>query len=259
MSLSLMVSLCFGSVGWAAKLPPPFGDSLEWNTGRESPGLDALTGKSVLVVFFQSWCPICNGWSGEFFKQMTETYGDDPGVVLMAIKTDGGSMREAVGYIEERADVEKWMVAVDKGGAYLQQALGRDKLYEYMWVGPDGRIGGEGEAGRYRTGSDPKEFMLARPDQAKNFRKGTGRLIPADKELDDALGKAVTLAEKGLFTNALGEAAKATSPGLEEDVATLREIIATRMDAVVATHKANLEGRKIRGQVSIVSVLATNR
>lgn len=83
------ILLCFPSSGKAANPAPPFTRSLKWNTGSEAPSLDALEGKSVLVLFYQSWCPICNKWSGELFSQLTKQYGDDPKVVLVAIKTDG--------------------------------------------------------------------------------------------------------------------------------------------------------------------------
>ena len=241
MCAGALISVGFSPVADAAKQAPPFGASLEWNTGSESPSLDALAGKSVLLMFYQSWCPICNKWSGQLFDQLTKTYGDDPKVVLVAIKTDGGSMSDALNYLSERTDKDKWLVAVDEGGIYQQQVLGRDKLYEYAWVNPKGEIGENGGSGTYASGSNPKEFTLARADSAKKFRAGTSTVIPAGKKLDAALDPAVALAEKGLFVSALGQAAKVSSSAAKEDVAAFRKAIASRVENAVATHKAVVE------------------
>jgi hypothetical protein len=235
------LALCFSPVADAAKQAPPFGQSLEWNTGSESPSLDALAGKSVIVMFYQSWCPICNGWSGDLFKQLTDTYGDDPRVVLVAIKTDGGKMNDALAYLSKSSDTSKWLVAVDEGGVYQQQALGRDKLYQYMWVKPNGEIGEEGGSGSYTTGTNPKKFSLAEPNEAKKFRNGTATLMPAGKELDGALDSAVSLAEKGLLLSALGEAAKLSSSADKEDVAAFRQAIAGKVEKSVESHKVVIE------------------
>ena len=45
---SVLFALIFPNGANAARQAPPFGDSLDWNTGSESPSLDALAGKSVL-------------------------------------------------------------------------------------------------------------------------------------------------------------------------------------------------------------------
>lgn len=237
---SLIAAICSPAAD-AARQAPPFGASLEWNTGSESPSLDALAGKSVLVMFYQNWCPICNKWSGELFDQITKTYGDDPKVVLVAIKTDGGSMREALKYLSERTDEEKWLVALDEGGVYQQQALGRNKLYEYIWVTPKGEIGEEGKSGTFTSGSNPKEFTLARADSAKKYRAGTSTVISGGKDMDPALAPAVELAEKGLFLSALGQAAKVSSSADKEDVAAFRKAIASKVESAVAMHKTVVE------------------
>jgi len=249
------LSLCFSSIATAAKQAPPFGGSLEWNTGSESPSLGALAGKSVLVMFYQSWCPICNKWSGELFAQLTKTYGEDPRVVLVAIKTDGGSMGDALKYLSERTDEEKWMVAVDEGGVYQQQALGRNKLYEYMWVTPEGEIGEEGKSGTYTSGSDPKEYTLVRVDVAKKFRAGTSTVMPEGKKLDAALDPAVELAEKGLFLSALAQAAKISSSAAKEDVGAFRKAIAGKVENAVAMHKAVVEDKSSNNRyLSLISL-----
>ena len=235
------VLFCTHSVALAGKQAPPFGESLEWNTGSEDPSLDALAGKSVLVMFFQDWCGICNGWSGQLFDQMTKAYGDDPRVVLIAIKTDGGDMSEALGYLSERTDVSKWMVAVDDGGVYQQQAMGEDKLYQYIWVTPEGEIGESGKSGMFYGGAKAKRFAVAEDKAQKNYFKGTYGIVPEGVELDGELDEAVALADKGLLLSALREVAEVSSSAPEEDVAVFRKTIAGLVKKSVTRHKAVVE------------------
>lgn len=134
--LLTLTLLCAGWLAMSAPLQarqaPPFGDSLTWDTGKEAPALERLRGKSVLIVFFQDWCGICNRWSGDMFRQVGEAYADDPTVALIAIKTDGGSLRDAQDYLKTRTDLRHWMVAVDENATYYRQATGQNKLYKYL-------------------------------------------------------------------------------------------------------------------------------
>jgi hypothetical protein len=120
-----LVLVAFSVLPLAAKQPPPFGDSITWETGKESPTLEGMRGKSVLVLFFQSWCGICNGWSPGLFEQLGKAYGSDPQVVLIALKTDGGSLSDAREYMKSRTDPDLWLVGVDESAAYYRQASGR--------------------------------------------------------------------------------------------------------------------------------------
>ncbi|MDP4899148.1 MAG: redoxin domain-containing protein [Akkermansiaceae bacterium] len=242
LSVCVLAMLFMHSHAFGAKQAPPFGESLEWNTGSdENPSLDALAGKSVIVMFFQSWCPICNGWSGELFKQVGDAYGDDPKVVLIAIKTDGGDVDDALKYLSSRTDTDKWLVAVDKGGVYQSQALGRNELYQYMWVKPNGEIGEDDGSGSFLTGPGPKRFVIAHSKDAKKYKQGTWKVIPDSVKLDGALDGAVDLAEKGLFLSALAEVSKVSSSAPEEDVAKLRDAIANRVSKSVEKHKLVVE------------------
>lgn len=233
----------------AAAQAPPFGNSLTWETGREGPSLEALRGKSVLVVFFQSWCGICNGWSGGLFKQLGETYQDDPRVVLVAIKTDGGSTNDAVDYLKSRTDPDHWLVAVDDNATYHRQATGKNSLYYYMWVTPEGAIGEMAKSGTYLTGSNPKAFTLATPKSKEKFQKGASALMPADPPFAEALKPAIRRAEQGLFLTALKEVSRLSSDSaLKDDVARFRKCIAARLEAVVATHAKTLEDEGNEGR-----------
>jgi len=148
---------------------PPFGSSITWNTGKETPSLEAMKGKAVLVVFFQSWCPLCNAWSGEVLQSFTETFKDDPRVVLVALKTDGGSVRDALSYLNGRADTNYWLVGTDENATFARQATGVDGLYTYAWITPEGLIGESGKAGSSVSGQRPKVYWAARKEAKEKF------------------------------------------------------------------------------------------
>ncbi len=225
-----------------AKPAPAFGDSISWHGLKEEPTLDALRGKSVLVVFFQSWCGICNGWSGEMFRQVEQAYGDNPNIVLVALKTDGGGTKEAMSYLGSRTNTDKWLVGADENASYYQQATGDDKLYTYLWVKPDGSVGEVAKSGMFTTGSNPKRFSLAEPRNRDKFLAGSSPLFAAGEFQSEAIQPAVALAERGLFLSALSAASKASSkPDAKAEVAKFRGKLLESLQSAVARNKAALE------------------
>lgn len=244
--LLTLTLLCAGWLAMSAPLQarqaPPFGDSLTWDTGKEAPALERLRGKSVLIVFFQDWCGICNRWSGDMFRQVGEAYADDPTVALIAIKTDGGSLRDAQDYLKTRTDLRHWMVAVDENATYYRQATGQNKLYKYLWISPDGKVGEFDDAGNYYDTNGGKTFALASEKSRKNYRKDAAALMTMEPALAEGIGGAVTLAERGLFLAALAEVAKVgKAGGLDEDAARFRKRISDLLMAAVKEHKAVVE------------------
>jgi thiol-disulfide isomerase/thioredoxin len=131
--------------------------------------LSDLRGKMVVVVFFQSWCPICNSWSPEFLQQMAKAFGDDPSVALVAIKVDGGTPAEAKAYLKaHKADLSKWIVASDTGGTYYQRVNGTNSLWGYALIDDQGRLMERGRAGSFYDEATGKRFALA--DSAKKTK-----------------------------------------------------------------------------------------
>lgn len=234
-----LVSALFLTGPLAAKQAPPFGESITWSTGKEAPTLEGMRGKSVLVLFFQSWCGICNGWSPGLFEQLGKAYGKDPKVVLIALKTDGGNLDEAYEYMKSRTDPNLWLVGVEEDAMYYRQASGDDALYCYMWVKPDGTVGKIDKASFHMKEGKKKNFSLASDRTAKEYRAGSKPLMPA---LDEALKPAVEKAELGLYLSALADAGKlASDASLKEDVATFKSRIAERLESSVKRYAAAIE------------------
>ncbi len=218
---------------------PPFGSSLTWNTGKETPSLEAMRGKAVLIVFFQSWCPICNQWAGDMFSKITAEFQDHPEIVLIALKTDGGSVREALDYLEGKLDPDRWLVGTDTNATYARQATGVDRLYRYVWITPDGEIGETAKAGSFVTGSNPKQYWATRKAAKEEFVAPARPLLDPAKALPDALAPAVRLAEQGLYASALRELMPlAGQADLTEAATTLRNAIAEAVRASVDRHGA---------------------
>ncbi len=224
-----------------ASQAPPFGSSITWNTSREDPSLEALRGKAVLVVFFQSWCPLCNNWSGTMFKGLTEAFKDNPKVVLVALKTDGGSVRDALGYLKGRMDTDRWLIGTDSNATYARQLTGRDRLYTYAWITPDGQISESGKAGSAVSGSNPKVYWAARNDAQKRYVQPARTLIDFSASVSAPLQPAILRAEQGLFATALRELQPlSTRAELREEVARVREAIAAAVQASIDRHSGLL-------------------
>ena len=237
-SFCLLVPLSAGQA-------PPFGNSLTWDTGKESPSLERLRGKSVMILFFQDWCGICNGWSGDLFKQLGEAYGNDPTVALIAIKSDGGTIGDAHDYMKSRTELRHWMVAVDENATYYRQATGQTKLYHYLWIAPDGSIAETGKAGSFYGDEKNKRFVMAAAETRPKIRKNSAALMRFDPPLSEDLQAAVRLAENGLFLSALGEVNKSSgTASLSGDVARFRERIASLLQASVDHHRTVLQDGK---------------
>ena len=158
MTSSLIIAMTCSSISQARPVPD-FGDSITWADSGENPSLANLEGKSVLILFFQSWCGICNGWSGNLFKDLEKHYQDDRQVVIVALKTDGGSIKDAENYLNSRADTSNWLVGVDKNASYYKSVAGNDRLYQHAWIKPDGTIGELKKSGSYTPLKNGKKLF----------------------------------------------------------------------------------------------------
>lgn len=138
--LNLFLFLFATSFCFTAEHIPEFGSSVSFSEEGPTVKLSNLAGKVVVIVFFQEWCPKCNQWSGARFQDAEKAFGDDPSIVLIALKTDGGSVARAKEYLKNRLNTDKWIIASDKGAEYYKSVTGHDKLYHYAVVDRNGEI-----------------------------------------------------------------------------------------------------------------------
>lgn len=197
-------------LGTGAEMPE-FGKSVQFDRSGPSLSMAQLKGKAVLVVFFQSWCGICNGWAPRLLKQVEEAHGAKRSLVLVAIKTDGGGPSEARDYLKSKdADLSLWWVGSDENAAYYKQINPKNDLWGYVLIDASGDIVERGKAGTFwSSGPNKDKYVLAAPD----LLKGCGDLetvLPADKEYPTELAGIVRLAEAGCIGKAL---ALCASPG----------------------------------------------
>ena len=140
--------------------------SVQW--AGPSVTLEALRGKSALVLVYATWCPKCNVWSGDLFAQLKQAAWAKP-VVVLAVNADD-SPASAQRYLTERG-----FFAPNIFHGYdpsITQRLGfQSNLFQYVLVGPDGSVAGRGQAGAFYQTPQGQQFALA-ADLAKNNHLG---------------------------------------------------------------------------------------
>ncbi len=209
-----------------------FADCVTFDKNDEPIQLDNLRGKVVITLFYQSWCPVCNGWAPELIKQTQDKYGDQPGYVLIGVKTDGGTPDEAKKFFAGKgADLSKWIIASDENQVYYKKVNKEAPLWGYYILSPDGKSGIIGNGGEFYKSDKGKgkdfALPLARKELDKKYAASIATFLPAGKNYGDALVSAVNYAETGRFLSAINAARKVggeTAKELENDVVSQLEI-----------------------------------
>lgn len=176
----------------AGEIIKEFGKSVVFSEDGPNIKLQDLKDKVVVLVFFQSWCPICNKWSGEKFKKVEEAFSKDKSILLVAIKTDSSSISDAKDYLKNRIKFENWIVGVDKGAEFYKKINGKEELYKYAIINGKGELVDQGSFG----GNSLPNKKLKEGYFGKTF-------LPADQKYSAKLSKAVLEAEVGAYKSAL--------------------------------------------------------
>lgn len=243
MRLSALIAACMiicaatGGSAWSASMPE-FGPSVSFAKGEEPATIAGLRGKVAIVVFFQSWCPICNKWAPDLLTQLEASYAGQPGYALVALKTDGGTPDEAKSFLAGKgANPERWVVGVDVEGAYYERVHGEHPLWGYAVVSPTGEKAEAAKAGVYYDQPGAKEFVLAAKRKKFDAAYGASKqsALPADKQYGPELVRAVQLAETGRLASALVETRSKSGLRAKELETDLLALIDRRLAALEAT------------------------
>jgi len=164
-------------------------DFVKW--AGTTPTSQALRGKTVVVLVYATWCPKCNKWSGDLFKQLKEAIKDKP-VVILAINADKTPTAVKT-YISQR-DFVAPNILHGYDSAIPQRLRLDSDLFKYQAFDPDGKLIKSGEAGSFVANGEKKNFVLAQ-ELKKNDKLGQFEIL--DSEMSDALKEVVWPMELG--------------------------------------------------------------
>jgi thiol-disulfide isomerase/thioredoxin len=146
--------------------------------------MSALHGKTVVVLVYASWCPICNKWSPEMCKQLKESIADKP-VVVLAINNDE-TPANALKYANEHGLTGPNIVyGYDPN---IHKKAGLQQLWSYMMIDPSGNISERGQAGSFYQQPGAQVFVLPKKlGEMKNLGSFTVIEPEMEPELKQAL------------------------------------------------------------------------
>lgn len=227
--------LCLAAAVSGATLPE-FGPSIGYAKGDPALTVAGLRGKAVLVLFGQSWCGICNGWTPTLLSQIEANHGGKSGVVLLLVKTDGDAASGRAYLAERKVDPERWFVVGDDGAAWTKAVMGEDTLWQYAVVDPAGSVVERGKAGMFSKGKDGGQvFSLARSKALEGAAKTATSLLPAGTVVPPGAARAAQLAEVGCFAEAFAALAGAPKADADAFRGALLAGASTRVGALAAT------------------------
>lgn len=156
--------------------------------------LEALRGKTVVVLTYVTWCPKCNVWAPDMLKQVSKAAQDKP-VALIAVATDVGAQEGRQFLLGKQFAGPNVFYGADPT---LEASLGLDKtnLWNYAIIDASGKLATGGAAGSYYPGGKDGEKQYSAAYtlvQQKNL--GTFQLLAP--EMSDGLKQALWPLELG--------------------------------------------------------------
>jgi hypothetical protein len=134
---------------------PPSLDGVKWM----GPGASyaSLRGKSVLLLVYATWCPICNGWSGEMLGQLKEAIQGKP-LVVLAIFADPRNQPQTDYLAERKFTGPNILHGYDVS---MPKRLGfESELWKFALIDSKGQLVRKGEAGSFFGNDKPRQFVL---------------------------------------------------------------------------------------------------
>ncbi len=132
--------------------------TVRWSNGR-SLSLESMRGKTVILMGFVTWCPICNGWSPEMLAGVKKESADKP-VIVLTIATDV-DVHAAQDYMLKHQFSGQNIGYGSDPNFNKTFGLNDKDLWTFAWIGPDGKIKRTGQAGGFYPGpNNTKTFVL---------------------------------------------------------------------------------------------------
>ena len=212
--------------------------------------LEGLRGKTVVLLTYATWCPICNKWSGELCAQLKESILDKP-VVLLAVNND-----EKPGNVRPYLEARKFFAPniIHGYDASIAKRNGLPDLWGYIIIDPQGKIVEKGHAGSFVGGDANKAFVLA-----KKLRDQTrlGEFTVIDAKMPDSVKYALWPMELGVAAAGdlhkfSGEQKKQIDAALAtygaKELKNIRKLAKGDMDSQFAAYdRANALGLQLKG------------
>ena len=171
----LLIVLWFSAVAAAQEATGSAADyslaPIVWN----GPGttLEALEGKTVLVLSYVTWCPKCDAWAPEMFRQVKEAAADKP-VAILAISTETPEVSGPV-YSARRGLVGPNIL--HGHDPTLNKRFGLPSLFNFALFDPSGKLIEKGNAGSYYKRADGQEYV---PSAQLKKHAGSGKFEAID-------------------------------------------------------------------------------
>jgi thiol-disulfide isomerase/thioredoxin len=197
--------------------------------------LDGLKGKTVVVLDYATWCPICNKWSPDLCKQLKAAITDKP-VVVLAIDTDE-EPRDFLKYMSDRGFVAPNIIYGHDHSIIKRADL--PELWGYAIIGPSGKLLSKGHAGTYREDGGEKKFVLA--DDLANSEK-LGEFVAIAPKMDDAVKQALWPFELGITAGpASGARKRLPLPQQKQIDAAMNKYLSKELDRIRELAKGELD------------------
>jgi len=217
----------------AAPIRPPSLEGVRWQ--GPAPSLEALKGKTVVLLVYATWCPIANKWSPDLMGQLREAIKGKP-VVVLAVNADK-SPQEVSKYLAERSFFAPNIM--HGWDPTIHTRLGfKSNLYQYVWIEPDGKPSKQGEAGMFYTKPGEKEFVL--PSEIS--KRGTlGEFKVLDPQMSAEVQAALWPVELGEFSEAAVKRAKAPLAASEKEEvdAAVGKLLDARLGEIKGLYKGS--------------------
>lgn len=184
-----------------------------------------LQDKTVVVITYVTWCPICNKWASDLFAEVKQVIADKP-VVVLAVSTDTPPA-EALKYAQSKGFLAPNIF--HGHDPTLAKRFGfKNEFFNFAVVNPEGKITHSGNAGARYVGAQQPNYVVARELSQIN---DLGKFRFLKPEMSEALKQRLWLVELGA-SKSLNRDLKKMEKGLSiEERDLLRKTVSTFVEA----------------------------